>query len=86
MADSFGKKRPFIKVNPFLSNIAWRIEKIKSLITGIKPMVTRETARTANRKYYYSNLKIKEALNYNFIPVAETIKNTCEIFLKENQK
>ena len=36
IVDGFGKKRPSIKVTPFLKEIVWRTEYILSIITGKK--------------------------------------------------
>jgi len=57
--------------------------KIRKMITGGTPLVTRETVRTANNSFLYSNAKIKAALHYEFIPMKQTIKETCEQFMKE---
>lgn len=78
-----GKPVPNIKVTPFLAAIAWRIEALKSFLTGRSSIITRETASTANQKNYYSNEKIKKALNFQFIPVAQSIKDTSYEFLKD---
>ncbi|MBS1563755.1 MAG: NAD-dependent epimerase/dehydratase family protein, partial [Bacteroidetes bacterium] len=37
MADAFHKKRPHREATPFLGELAWRMEKFKSLFTGKKP-------------------------------------------------
>jgi len=39
--------------------------------------------RAGRQKKYYSNVKIREALEMEFIPVSESILRTAEIFLKE---
>lgn len=83
IADNFGMKRPSVKISPLLSSLAWRLEKIRKMITGGTPLVTRETARTVLNSFLYSNAKIKNALNYEFIPMKQTIKETCEQFLQE---
>lgn len=83
IADNFGKKRPHLKSNPFLSELAWRIEAIRKIITGGVPLITKETVRTANESFYYDNSKIKTTLNYQFIPIKETIKWACEKFMEE---
>lgn len=83
IADSLGKKRPYIYINPFLSKFAWIYELLKSLISGSKRLVTKETARTANQKYYYSNEKIKACLGIKFIPIQESISDTASLFLKD---
>ena len=47
IADSFGKKHPSRKATPFLNGIAWRMEKIKIIFSGKKPLLTKESARVA---------------------------------------
>lgn len=85
IATSLGKKKPSIYVNPFLSEFAWIYEKIKSIITGSKRLVTKETARTANQKYYYSNEKTKATFSIEFIPIQDAIKETSALFLKDQK-
>lgn len=80
IADSLHKKRPFLNVNRFLIEIAWRLDKIKYTITGIKPLITKEMSKAANSNSYYSNKKIKTALNYDFIPVKDSIQQIGEQF------
>ena len=86
ISGGLNKKIPSIKANLFLSQIAWRAEKLRSSITGKKPLITKETARTAFHKYYYSNEKIKKALNFEFIPMPQSISETSKLFLRENKK
>jgi nucleoside-diphosphate-sugar epimerase len=84
IAQEYGNKPPYIKVKSWLSNIAWRVEKLKCLFTGKEPRITRETALAASRNYNYSNKKITEALGYQFISVKEAIKNACDYY-KNNE-
>lgn len=82
--DAFGKKRPYIKASHFLAEIVWRLEKIKSKLTGTNPLITKETVDAAFQKVAFSNKKVKQTLNYNFIPISESISTICKIF--EQQK
>ena len=75
-----GKPVPRLKVSPIMSGFAWRLEKLRSMVTGIKPLITRETARTATQQYNYSNEKIKKELGFEFTPIEETIRHFCGIF------
>lgn len=79
----FNKPIPRFCVGVFVCGIAWRIEKFRSVITRSKTMLTKETVRTANQKYYYSNEKICKALAYKFIPMNESVKDTCLFFLRD---
>jgi dihydroflavonol-4-reductase len=83
IANSFGKKPPHREAKPWIGEIVWRIEHIKSLITGKEPLLTKETTRTAHATTIFSNEKIKAALpGFTFTPVDETIARTCK-WLKE---
>ncbi len=83
--DFLKKPKPIIKVGSIVSSLVWRLEKIKSSVTGIAPLITKNTARAAHQKKQYDNEKVRLALGYNFIPVKESICNTCKHFLKEQE-
>lgn len=82
IADNFKKKRPGRKTTPFLLAIAWRLEKVKSLLTGKKPLLTKESARVAQSQTFFENDKILKTLpGFSFTPVEETIKKACKKYL-----
>jgi nucleoside-diphosphate-sugar epimerase len=81
----FGKSNPSIKAGTFLSSFAWRVEKIKSFITGEAPLITKETAKSAHNVGQYSNSKILEFFpDFKFISIDQSIKDTCKLYLKDN--
>jgi nucleoside-diphosphate-sugar epimerase len=83
MAIAFGKKPPTRKVNPTLAAIVWRIERIKSWITGKEALLTKETAETAQQKVNFDNSKILNALpGFGFKPVSQTISECCPGYIK----
>ncbi len=75
-----GVKPPFFKAGKGLSEVAWRLEKVRSLITGSNPLITRETAKSANSNYRFSNEKIKNDLGMEFRTVDEAAENTAGFF------
>lgn len=82
IADNFKKKRPGRKTTPFLLAIAWRLEKVKSFLTGKKPLLTKESARVAQSQTFFENDKILKALpGFSFTPLEETIENACKKYL-----
>ncbi len=83
MAEGLHVKPPKYKAGKFLSEAVWRLDKIKSWITRQKPLITKETARTALQSYEYSNEKIINATGYQFKPLQQTLLETGEIFLKD---
>jgi nucleoside-diphosphate-sugar epimerase len=78
IADAFEKKRPSNKATPFLMSIAWRLEKIKSLFSGKKPLLTKESAIVAQSQTWFENDKLLKALQgFSFTPLEESIKNAA---------
>jgi nucleoside-diphosphate-sugar epimerase len=86
IADGLKVKRPQIRAARILSELAWRMEKVRSIVTGGTPFITKETASSANGKYYYSHRKLVEVTAHQFYPMDETINNTCRCFLKDFNK
>jgi dihydroflavonol-4-reductase len=83
MARAFGKPGPWLSVGSSFSGLAWRLEKLRAALAGVKPLITRETANTAVQQYQYSAEKIKNALGFEFTPIEETISHFCRVF-REN--
>ena len=82
----FDKSKSSIKVGKVISNLAWRVEKIKCMISGEAPLITKETVRSANNISAFSNEKIKKAFpDYKFISVEQSIKDTCRLFLRDQK-
>ena len=82
MAEALHVSPPQIRAGKFLTQVAWRVLKWKSLFTGKPPFITRDLARTAGNRYFYSSEKIKHATGFRFAPVKETIRYTAELFLR----
>ena len=79
IADGFSKKHPKWEAKPFLSSIAWRMEKIKSFLKNAKPLLTKETARIALSKTYWQNDKILKTLpGFSFMALESSITKACK--------
>ena len=77
-----GKSPPPYKASRWMGEIVWRFEHVKGKLTGSKPLITKETANTAANIYKYSNKKIVDQLNFQFIPIQQAINDACEYYLK----
>jgi len=78
IANAFAKKPPTRKVTPLLAAIVWRVEAIKSLFTGKTPLLTKETAATAQAKVYFNNEKFLKAFaSFQYRSMDTTIKRVC---------
>jgi dihydroflavonol-4-reductase len=86
IAEYLKKPVPSIYVSPGLSQLAWRIEAIRSFITRSRPELTKDMAVTTSQKYQYNNEKIRKILGFEFIPVEESVKDTCRLFMEDQQK
>lgn len=79
IANAFHKKPPSRKVTPLLAAIVWRLEAIKSLFTGKTPLLTKETAATAQAKVYFNNEKfLKTFTSFKYRSIADTINRVCQ--------
>lgn len=84
IAQQFQKPGPSKKTTPFILNLAWRIEKIKSFFTGKRPLLTKESAKVAMSKTWFENAKILRALpGFSFTPLESTIEKACKKYLAD---
>jgi dihydroflavonol-4-reductase len=86
IAGGFGRKAPYKKVTPFLAELVWRYEGIKGRLTGIDPLLTKETSNTAQAKVYFDNSKLlKQFPGFRYTPVSDTIQRICS-YLKTKHR
>ena len=83
IALALGKKPATIKVTPILKEIAWRLEAIKFFITGVRPLLTRETANSAMSNRKFSTEKIKSILDFQFKDINDTIRKYANWFVAD---
>ncbi|MFT3949764.1 MAG: NAD-dependent epimerase/dehydratase family protein [Agriterribacter sp.] len=82
IANAFGKKPPGKKAPSFMIKLLWRLEKLKSFFTSKDPLITKETAGSAQRKTYYDNSKLLRFLPlFQYKPVQQTIKEYSEAYM-----
>jgi nucleoside-diphosphate-sugar epimerase len=74
IAKAFDKRPPHKKVTPFLAGIVWRLEAVKGMITGKAPLLTKETAATAQAIVRFNNQKFLNAFpDFKYRKVEDTI-------------
>lgn len=82
MAEAFGKKPPSLRASPWMGAVVWRWEKLKGLLSGREPLLTRETAETAQMHVSFDNSRILAALpGFRFRPLEQTINEHCREYL-----
>lgn len=81
-AKAAGVPPPRLRATRFMTEMAWRLEKIRSFTTGQKPLLSKETSRNANVKRYFSNEKFLQATGFRFRSIAEAAENTSRFYQK----
>ncbi|MGR6087276.1 MAG: NAD-dependent epimerase/dehydratase family protein [Arcticibacter sp.] len=83
IADGLGVKRPSTRAGRFLSGLAWRMEFVTSKLTGKRPLITRETAQSAQSVSHYSNKKALTVMPDGFTDPRIAIQETASKFLQQ---
>lgn len=82
IADGFNQKHPHLHANNFLAGIAWRWEKVKTLLTGKQSLLSKESARVAQTITFFDNKKILRYLpGFSFTPLEEAVHKSCAQYL-----
>lgn len=77
-----GIKPPHRRLSPFWAGLAWRGDAFLSRILGRKQVITREAIQSVQATHEYDNQKIIKTLNYSFIPIEQTVADTCKALLE----
>ncbi len=80
IAGSLGKESPKIYATPFLTQIAWRLDWLKSKVSGKDPLITKESARTAHKILQYNNNKLLKLISFQYKSVDTTIQDIADIY------
>jgi nucleoside-diphosphate-sugar epimerase len=83
MAKYLGKPAPAVKIPDFVTGMFWRMEAARTFITQSTPVLTKEMAHTMSQKYTYTHEKLVKALNFEFIPLEQSIREICGFYLKD---
>ncbi len=77
-------KEPFIEAGKKLTGLAWRFEKLKYLMFGLEPLITKDSARTSLKTTHYSGKLITETTGFKYRSIDDTIHETASFYLKTN--
>lgn len=72
-AAAFGRRPPSVAVPDWAAEIIWRLEHGRAVLTGARPLITRDTARAGRQRIQYDASKVQLATGLGFRPLAETI-------------
>lgn len=81
MATFFEKRVPYKKASPIMTELLWRIEKLRCFFSGTEPLLTREAADTARIKVFFDNSKLLRMLpGFSFKSLQQTIEEYCKAY------
>jgi dihydroflavonol-4-reductase len=72
IAAQFNQPGPSIRIGAFAATLFWNFERLRSFFAGSRPLITRETAKSAQRILQYNNGKIK-SIGFSFRDYDNTI-------------
>jgi nucleoside-diphosphate-sugar epimerase len=72
--EGFGLQAPQRLVAPWMLAVAWRLERLRTAITGGRPLVTRFTAHSACAQRSYASTRAR-SLGIAFRPLQESVDN-----------
>src|SRR5690606_11484814 len=85
MAAALGKKSPSIKAGKLLTSLVWRWSMLRSFLFKTSVTITRETARTAQKKVFYNNNKLKSYLkDFRYTDLKTTIARMAMAFQRDH--
>jgi nucleoside-diphosphate-sugar epimerase len=83
IADALHKPHPAVRATPFMTGTAWRAAAFWSLLSGITPAVTKETASVSTQKSYFDGSKITRMFDFSYRTIPEAIQNTAACYLND---
>jgi nucleoside-diphosphate-sugar epimerase len=85
IAAVLGVKPPSIPVTPFIRETAWRVAWLASKLTSKPAFITKQTARSSSRTFFYDNQKSLAAFPFQYTPISQTIRETGAQFLQSTK-
>ena len=84
VAESLHKKPPKFILKIWMLQLFWRLDWVRSAITGKERVLTKKMALSFNSTIIYTTDKVKKQLAFNFTNIKTSIAFSASIFLKEN--
>jgi len=85
IAQSINVTAPKKYATPFITNLAYRLEKVRSVILNSEPKMTKQTHTIAHTKDNYVGNKIHEKLGFSYTPISKTISYIGDCYLQTNK-
>jgi nucleoside-diphosphate-sugar epimerase len=71
------------EASKIILELGWRLDWLNHKIRGKRRRLSKQMAKTVRSKRYFDNSKIKEALNFEFTPIEDSIQKVSRYFLND---
>lgn len=78
LAAAFGKPAPTRVLKPWLLQLGWRLERLRSFLLGSTPFITRAAVGSALNQRSYSAAKVSALLGHRFHTAEEAVANVAD--------
>jgi len=85
IAKAIGKPLPNRNAGLYILALAWRLDKLRSLLFGKEQIITQNTARTALKKNWYTSQKLQTTISFQYRSFQETIQFAANCFLSREK-
>ncbi len=72
-AAAMQRRPPTVAVPDWAAEVIWRVEHARAVLTGARPLITRDTARAGRQPVVYSHAKVQSATGLSFRSLADTL-------------
>lgn len=84
MATALQIKGPQKEAKKWMSEIIWRVYRIQGVLTGNQPLVTKETAQTAQSHYHFDNKKFLSYFpTFQYEKIENTIARMAAVYVSQ---
>ena len=83
LAKSVNGELPAKLATKTLLDITWKLDWLKHKLTGKRRRLTRHLAEAISTEKRFNSIKVKNALNYEFQPIEESINSVGKQYLKQ---
>jgi len=75
---------PNKRLKPMWTSFFYKLDWLKTFSTGTKRLITRELHRSMHNKSKFSNEKLKKRLNFDYIPIENTIQDSIDYLIESD--
>lgn len=86
IAENYKIAKPSRVIAKWMIPISWRLFKVISWVTGKPTVYAKHTVISTSKIWKYNNRKSIDELGLDYIPMAQTLKESCDEFLESKKQ